>query len=415
MERITRIKKIAQYLGSQRFLPLLKVRKSIREMLALHLLIDSAEGSNHMVYTVKKLMHNTFSAIELGYKIIRGIDYQTLSQYILKINRHKDINDILFEVSSCLKDILDYELFGFALKNGNTIDVWIDPRMYSAQLTDYIAQDFNSQNIGFNVHCFEKNNAENCRISDTVEIDINKLISYKVIENNYVARLYILPKKKMLYHHDNIISTIVSSIGIALEKNLSIKQLENAVAIDPLTNCYNRRALDSFIESDISYARRSGTDLSIIMLDLDNFKDINDVHGHLAGDAVLKEISTLIPALVRKSDYLARYGGEEFMLVLPDTSLYLAVQLAEKLRKKIEEHEIDLGEKRITVTASIGVASLDNKRDSMSLVQEADERMYKAKSTGKNNVIPSMLPCFADRRFVSKEVMNTCTDAAHVA
>ncbi len=368
-----------------------------------------------MAYTVKKLLRNTFTAIELGYKIIRGIDYQTLSQYILKINRHKDINDILFEVSRCLKDILDYELFGFALKNGGTIDVWIDPRMYSTLFTDYVSRDFESQNIGFNVHCFEKKDADNCHDSDAIEIDINKLISYKVIDSNYVARLYILPKRKMLYHHDNIISTIVSSIGIALEKNLSIKQLENAVAIDPLTNCYNRRALDDFIESDIAYARRSGTDLSVIMLDLDNFKEINDVHGHLAGDAVLKEISTLIPALVRKSDYLARYGGEEFMLVLPGTSLYLSVQLAEKLRKKIDGHEINLGDKRITVTASFGVASLENKPDRNSLVREADERLYKAKSIGKNNVVPSLLPCFADRRFVSKEVTNTYTDAAHVA
>jgi len=101
------------------------------------------------------------------------------------------------------------------------------------------------------------------------------------------------------------------------------------------------------------------------------------------GDAVLKDICTLLPSLVRKSDYLARYGGEEFVLVLPDTTLYSAVRLAEKLRKKIEMHETRLSDKSIRVTASFGVASFKNKPDGCSLLRAADERLYKAKAIGK--------------------------------
>ncbi|NTW65872.1 MAG: GGDEF domain-containing protein [Nitrospirae bacterium] len=207
----------------------------------------------------------------------------------------------------------------------------------------------------------------------------------------------------MLDYHDTIISTIVDSISIALEKNLSRTLLENAAAIDPLTNCYNRRALDSFIENDIAYAQRNRKDLSIIMLDIDNFKGINDTYGHLAGDAVLREISTMLPTLVRKSDYLARYGGEEFVLVLPDSSLYHAVQLADKIRKTIERRSVRFEDKSITFTASFGVACLENKTDRVSLLKEADERMYRAKATGKNRVVPSLLPCFADRSFVLQD------------
>ncbi len=147
-----------------------------------------------------------------------------------------------------------------------------------------------------------------------------------------------------MHHHDNIISTIISSISIALEKNLSIQRLESEAAIDPLTKCYNRRSLDRFIQRDIAHAQRYGTDLSVIMFDLDNFKKINDLYGHQAGDEVLKSISILIPSLIRKSDYLARYGGEEFTLVLPDTPLYNAVTLAEKVRKAIMAHAIERGE-----------------------------------------------------------------------
>jgi len=352
-----------------------------------------------MLNSTKKFLHTASAVLELGYRIIRGVDYQTLSQYILKINQHKDVDSILFEVSRCLKDILDYELFGFALKNGSKVDLWLDPRVYSQPLKEYVSRDLGGQNIDYTMHYFEKNSNRGSHDSDA--ISMNNLISYKVMDNKYGARLYLLPKKRMLYHHDTIISTIISSLSIALEKNLSIQQLENAAAIDPLTNCYNRRALDSFIKSDVAYAQRSGTELSAIMLDVDNFKEVNDVYGHEAGDAVLKSICELLPGLIRKSDYFARYGGEEFVLILPDTTLYNAVQLADKIRKRIDGHEIRIGDGTLSVSASFGVASLESKRDAGNLLREADERLYKAKAIGKNTVVPSLLPCFADRHFVS--------------
>ena len=354
-----------------------------------------------MINPIKTLIDQALTTAALGYKIIRGIDYRTLSLYILKINEQKDMDSILLEVSKCLKDILDYELFGFVLKNGNSTDVWIDPRVYTAPFVDYVAADIGGQKNDYNLHYFDKKVVEMRHNTDA--IGINSLISYKVMDNQYVSKLYILPKRTMMAHHDTIISTIISSISIALEKNLSIQQLENAAAVDPLTNCYNRRALDTFIQNDIAYAQRHGKDLSVIMLDMDNFKDINDHYGHLAGDAVLKAVSQLIPSLVRKTDYLARYGGEEFMLVLPDSSLYNAVQLAHRIRKAIEGRAVMFNGQSIKVTASFGAACLERKSDHVSLLQEADERLYKAKTLGKNNVVPSLLPCFADAKFISQK------------
>ncbi len=354
-----------------------------------------------MRYSLKRFFSNARTMVDLGFRFARGVDYLTLSQYILKINKHRDIDAILYEVSRCLKDVLDYELFGFALKQDNSMDLWIDPRIYSSQFKKVVVEDYGSQNIDCKIHDFENQTRENRHILDTV--DMNNLISYMVIDETYSARLYILPRKKMLVHHNVIINTIITSINIALEKNLNIQQLENAAASDPLTNCYNRRALNTFIENDIAYAKRHGIDLSVIMLDLDNFKMINDVYGHLAGDAVLKAISSLIPSLVRKSDYLVRYGGEEFVLVLPDSTLYDAVQVAHKIRKMIESHRVQFDGKSIAVSASFGVAGLENKQDGSCLLREADERLYQAKSLGKNNVVPSLLPCFADKHFVSQK------------
>jgi diguanylate cyclase (GGDEF)-like protein len=354
-----------------------------------------------MINPLKRLLRNTMAALELRYRVVRGMDYRTLSQYILKINKHRDIDDILYEISRCLKDILDYELFGFALKSGQTMDLWIDPRMYSAQIRDFVVRDYGSQKIDCTMHNFENKVDEMCHIPDAV--DVNDLLSYNVIDGEWSARLYILPKKKMFYYHNAIMSTIISSISIALEKNMSIQQLESAAAIDPLTNCYNRRALDTLIENDIAYAQRNNKELSVIMLDMDSFKEINDVYGHLAGDAALKAVSSLIPTLVRKTDYLARYGGEEFVLVLPDSSLYNAVQLAHRIRKAIEAQVVQFNEQNIRVSASFGVSCLEQKLDGSCLLQEADERLYKAKSLGKNNVVPSLLPCFADAKFITQK------------
>jgi diguanylate cyclase (GGDEF)-like protein len=372
-----------------------------------------SEKGQAMINPIRKLIHRALTMAALGYKIVRGIDYRTLSLYVLKINEQKDMDSILLEVSKCLKDILDYELFGFVLKNGNATDVWIDPRVYTSPFVDYVAEDIGGQKIDFKLHYFDKKIVEICHNVDA--IDINSLISYKVLDNQYVSKLYILPKRMMMAHHDSIVSTIISSISITLEKNLNIKQLENAAAIDPLTNCYNRRALSGFIESDIAFAQRHRSELSVIMVDLDDFKEINDVYGHLAGDEVLRSVSSVLHESVRKSDYLARFGGEEFMLVLPDTSLYNAVQLAHKIRKRISELTVHINGKTISTTASFGVAGLENKEDHASLFLEADERLYKAKSIGKNNVVPSMMPCFADRYFVSPGSTRTLADAAQVA
>jgi len=347
-----------------------------------------------------------------GYHLLRGINYQALCLYVLRINQHREIDAIIHEVSRCLKEILDYELFGFALKNSTTTDVWVDPHMYTDQFTDFLADDCKCHKSDFNIRHLQKKTLEQCQKIGT--IDVKKLISYNVIEINFVAKLYILPKRKMLHHHETIINTIIRSLGTALEKILNTQQLENAATIDQLTNCYNRRALFDFIGGDIAYTQRHGTDLSVIMIDVDNFKDINDMHGHPAGDAVLKEMASLLTSHVRKSDYLARYGGEEFVLVLPDTPLYNAVQLAEKLRKMIEAYGIMIGKKRIRISASFGVASLENKSGYSDLFREADERLYKAKASGKNCVVPSLLPFFADRNFVSKKRVRKYAAAAHM-
>ena len=124
------------------------------------------------------------------------------------------------------------------------------------------------------------------------------------------------------------------------------------------------------------------------MLDIDHFKKINDVHGHLAGDHVLKEVARLIQQRIRRDEVLARYGGEEFAVILPETTLEGARALAEGLRERIDQSRFVFQGEVIHVSMSIGVAILqDSDRTSMDLIKRADEKLYEAKRGGRNRVV----------------------------
>ncbi|MBZ4688662.1 MAG: hypothetical protein PWQ96_2098, partial [Clostridia bacterium] len=153
--------------------------------------------------------------------------------------------------------------------------------------------------------------------------------------------------------------------------------------IDPLTNAYNRRFFRQKLEEEIERAKRNGSKFSLIMLDIDHFKSINDRFGHNAGDLVLKSVTEMIKNRIRKIDTLARWGGEEFVILLPDTTVNNAARLAEELREKLSQMDIP-GVGR--VTASFGVAEYCPGENVDSLVNKADNMMYEAKAAGRNCV-----------------------------
>jgi len=129
------------------------------------------------------------------------------------------------------------------------------------------------------------------------------------------------------------------------------------------------------------------------MFDIDHFKRINDVHGHLAGDFVLKELARIVQQRIRRDEVFARYGGEEFSIILPETSLDGAVSLAETLRQKVEEHTFAFQADAIKVTISIGAATLDEAdKVANDLIKRADELLYQAKNSGRNRVCYPKMP-----------------------
>jgi diguanylate cyclase (GGDEF)-like protein len=157
---------------------------------------------------------------------------------------------------------------------------------------------------------------------------------------------------------------------------------------DPLTDIYNRRFINEFLIKEIERSSRLNKQFSIVMCDIDDFKDINDTCGHISGDKVLQSISYVIKANIRKLDIVGRYGGDEFIIILPDTDCDTASLVIERIRQKIENIEIsELSRKRIKVTASFGIATFpSNGMTSDDLLLSTDERLYQAKSWGKNKV-----------------------------
>jgi diguanylate cyclase (GGDEF)-like protein len=164
-------------------------------------------------------------------------------------------------------------------------------------------------------------------------------------------------------------------------------RLARQAQTDSLTGLANRRALDERLDGEVEHARSLGTNLSFVLADLDNFKEINDRYGHQAGDAVLRAVAGIFERSVRELDLAARYGGEELALVLPGTQLAGARRLAERIRKEIQELSIRTGDGEVVrVTSSFGAASFPGCDSVEALVRAADDALYDAKRNGKNVV-----------------------------
>jgi diguanylate cyclase (GGDEF)-like protein len=184
--------------------------------------------------------------------------------------------------------------------------------------------------------------------------------------------------------------TIASSFAFLLmHKERADRETHELATTDPLTGVYNRRTFKELSEPLLSRARRARTAVSLLLLDIDHFKNVNDTHGHLAGDEVLARFAELVRSCLRKEDLLARYGGEEFVVLLPGTTQPDAAGLAERIRGQVEKTRLHAGNDDVRVTVSVGVAgekgeqlpSLDG------ILGHADQALYAAKAQGRNRVV----------------------------
>ncbi len=192
------------------------------------------------------------------------------------------------------------------------------------------------------------------------------------------------------FHSDEIeiIKAVATSLALALRNAETHSQVQNMAMTDGLTNLLNRRAFSTILTREFKNTERYGTPLCLVMADLDNFKQINDVHGHLIGDRLLKEVATLISRAIRAVDVVARYGGEEFAMILPRTDTEPATILATRIREQVANHVFVVNGAPVRLTLSMGVSRIPHHSVTTpdDLVAAADAALYQAKAKGRNCV-----------------------------
>jgi diguanylate cyclase (GGDEF)-like protein len=187
---------------------------------------------------------------------------------------------------------------------------------------------------------------------------------------------------------------LLEPASVALDNALLLKRAEALSVTDDLTHLYNSRYLNLVLRRETKRASRSGRPLSLLFIDLDGFKEVNDTHGHLFGSRALVEAAAVIRSSARETDVVSRFGGDEFALVLPDTGGEGAYAVGERIRERIAAHRFLTGDGLdIHLTVSVGVATLpDVANSSEELVQAADKAMYRVKDSGKNGIQAAVDP-----------------------
>lgn len=202
-----------------------------------------------------------------------------------------------------------------------------------------------------------------------------------------------LHNHRLLHNMEACVEERSNELLNALQESETLrKRFEEMAILDPLTKIYNRRFFFPEVNSAIARAKRHARPICVLLMDLDKFKSVNDLYGHDAGDAVLKELGNLLTEVCREGDILARFGGEEFVIALPDTDIKSAMVISERIRKNIAKHEFQVSEgKIINVTASIGISCFEAIFDEKTmgaesnvndLIRDADRAMYRVKQKG---------------------------------
>ena len=216
---------------------------------------------------------------------------------------------------------------------------------------------------------------DNTRLARGLEVGVSDYLFRPIDQNELLARVRTQIRKK------RYLERLRDNVQISIEMAIT----------DALTGLHNRRYMETHISSLTEQAASRGKPLTVLVLDIDYFKSINDAYGHDAGDEVLREFALRIRKSIRGIDLACRYGGEEFVVIMPETGLGVATMVAERLRRRIasEPFSIRQADRTIDVTISIGIAALGGADDAASILKRADQALYRAKRDGRNRVVPA--------------------------
>ena len=216
---------------------------------------------------------------------------------------------------------------------------------------------------------------------------------YKLEMNgDYLGDITFTQRKKFSDADINFLEDLLSLLVHPLKNCLLYKKALAAALLDDLTNLGNRAAYEKNLQREVERTKRHDTPLSLIVIDIDNFKSINDKFGHSSGDKALKILADMINHSLRSSDMAFRFGGEEFVLLLPETNIHDAEIVAERVRESVSQILSHDGKNSFSFTVSLGVAQLHTNEEGYHLFERADMALYEAKHTGKNVTVCAKQP-----------------------
>ncbi len=328
--------------------------------------------------------------IKISTMLISGsiINYLLNEQMEISLNFYKAMKDIAKIIES------QYELSYIIPLIGEMID-----RFISSHLIYIFIKKENEYKLVWPKACKDKQiykllekltDKTEYKISKDGKIGVFPITNNETIQGAIVAYSNI---EKLLQKDIDYLTQLTRQSGLTLQRANMYAEVLKYATMDALTGLNNRRQFEIRLNQEVANSKRNNIPMCCMMLDVDYFKKVNDTYGHAAGDCVLKDVAQIIKNEIREYDIACRYGGEEFFIILPQTQIKEASLVAQRLRKVIEESNIDItgtGVKNITsinITVSIGVCAFNSNMSADEVAQKADKALYKAKTTGRNRVI----------------------------
>ncbi len=230
-----------------------------------------------------------------------------------------------------------------------------------------------------------------CAVLDEYSISYPGLISIPLrLAERQIGVLNLVMAPNAIFSGDEIrlVQTIGDQYSAAIERARLYEEAERMATLDPLTELFNRRHFFELAHQEFDRACRYKHNISVIMLDIDLFKNVNDTYGHLVGDQVLQTIADRCRSVLRSSDKIGRYGGEEFVIILPETSIEMAEKTANRIRAIVSDRPIIVENAKISTSVSLGVSSMDAdcNLELEQVLEQADQALYRAKQSGRNRV-----------------------------
>ena len=322
-----------------------------------------------------------------------------LRSTINAINMSFEIKEIIESAGNNLPNLFDFSAFGVLWKEGNTIYLYQEescPSSFTQELVQNMVRVFSILGEGpddvgrFTLQVEKRKLRPNQMMMDQKASLKSYLTLPLAVEGEVIGCISLNSDQPNAFDAQDLqfFSVIGYQMAATLKHFQRFSSIKNIAIYDTLTSLYNRRYFEERLGGEAQKSFYSGNSLSLVMLDIDHFKKVNDTFGHAEGDRVLQGIASLLKTSVRRKDTVARYGGEEFILILPEAGIEEAAMISERIRRLVENTPFEIGQVRMNLTVSIGISNFPSHRPKSKeeLVKMADLALYDAKRGGRNRV-----------------------------